>query len=71
MANLEPQASTGYVVEKAIRKHHPLGATIHLADCTAPQRETRRLSANDARQGRRVLPGLRALHTGQNAGADG
>ncbi|MGW3498623.1 DUF6233 domain-containing protein [Streptomyces sp. NPDC001020] len=39
----------GYVVEKTLRKGHPLGATVHVAGCTMAQRETRRLSADDAR----------------------
>ncbi|MFI9598962.1 DUF6233 domain-containing protein [Streptomyces sp. NPDC052043] len=43
------QAAARYIVEKQIREGHPLGATIHLADCTMPQRETRPLSAEDAR----------------------
>jgi CHASE3 domain sensor protein len=38
-----------YVVEKAIREGHPLGATVHLADCTMAQRETRQVSADEAR----------------------
>jgi hypothetical protein len=43
------QEQAGYVVEKEISKGHPLGATIHLADCTMAQRETRTISAEEAR----------------------
>jgi hypothetical protein len=39
----------GYVVEKEITKGHPLGATVHLADCTMAQRETRPVSEDEAR----------------------
>jgi len=51
IADLEQaqQAVVGYVVEKQIREGHPLGATIHRADCTMPQRETSPFSAEDAR----------------------
>ena len=38
-----------YKVEKQLREGHPLGATIHLADCTMTQRDTRSISADDAR----------------------
>lgn len=49
--DLEAAASppASYVVEKAIREGHPLGAIIHLADCTMANRETRPISADDAR----------------------
>ncbi|MEV6181365.1 DUF6233 domain-containing protein [Streptomyces sp. NPDC052015] len=43
------QEQAGYVVEKAIREGHPLGATIHVADCTMVQRETRTISGAEAR----------------------
>jgi hypothetical protein len=38
-----------YVVEKEIREGHPLGATVHLDTCTMAQRETRPVSADEAR----------------------
>lgn len=43
------QEQAGYIVEKEISKGHPLGATIHLADCTMAQRETRTISGEEAR----------------------
>jgi hypothetical protein len=45
----EVQQEAGYIVEKEIREGHPLGATIHLATCTMVQRETRTVSADEAR----------------------
>lgn len=49
--DLEAAASppVDYVIEKAIREGHPLGATIHLATCTMPGRETRPINTADAR----------------------
>lgn len=43
------QPATGYKLEKKLAEGHPLGATIHLADCTMLQRDTRPISADDAR----------------------
>ena len=40
----------GYKVEKRLSEGHPLGAAIHVADCTMTQRDTRPVSAEDARQ---------------------
>lgn len=53
IATLEAEASppVGYVVEKKVRDDHPLGAIVHLATCTMPERDTRPISANDARAG--------------------
>jgi hypothetical protein len=45
----EASAPVGYVVEKKVRDDHPLGAIVHRADCTMPERETRPISADDAR----------------------
>lgn len=45
----QQQAEVSYVVEKKIRDDHPMGATIHLAGCTMPERETNPISAGDAR----------------------
>lgn len=48
--DLEQQdAPAGYVVEKKIRDDHPLGAIVHLATCTMPERGTQPISADDAR----------------------
>lgn len=51
IAALETAASppVGYVVEKKIRDDHPLGAIVHLATCTMPERDTQPISADDAR----------------------
>ena len=51
IGSLEQQMRTapGYVAEKTVRKGHPLGATVHVAGCTTIRRETRPLSATDAR----------------------
>jgi hypothetical protein len=47
----QEQQAPGYVVEKKIHEGHPLAATIHLADCAMPARETRPIDAVTARQG--------------------
>ena len=44
------QRPSGYKVEQKLSEGHPLGAAIHLADCTMTQRGTRPISADDARQ---------------------
>lgn len=43
------QEQVGYVSEQAIREGHPLGATIHRANCTMIDRAVTTLSADDAR----------------------
>lgn len=49
---LKPQVrQPSYMLEKAIHQGHPLGATIHLADCTMADRETRPIDAGLAREG--------------------
>jgi nitrile hydratase len=45
------QQQIGYVLEREIKQGHPLGATIHRADCTMPSRETRPVDASLARDG--------------------
>jgi nitrile hydratase len=47
----QERQAVGYVVEKKIHEGHPLAATIHLADCTMPARETRPIDAETARRG--------------------
>ncbi|MEU5537484.1 DUF6233 domain-containing protein [Streptomyces sp. NPDC020362] len=47
--DVEQQTAVGYMVERKIHEDHPLGATVHLADCTMAQRETRPLDAGTAR----------------------
>ncbi|WP_265560974.1 DUF6233 domain-containing protein [Streptomyces hygroscopicus] len=51
IADLEQQQArpVEYKLEQKLRESHPLGATIHLADCTMTQRETRPISPDDAR----------------------
>ncbi|WP_336115244.1 DUF6233 domain-containing protein [Streptomyces sp. PTD9-10] len=44
------QQASGYKVEQKLSKGHPLGAAVHLADCTMTQRGTRPVSADDARK---------------------
>jgi hypothetical protein len=54
IADLEQQAQQAparYVIERKIRENHPQGAIVHLADCTMPERATRPVDADDARQG--------------------
>ncbi|QLJ06803.1 hypothetical protein HZZ00_37885 (plasmid) [Streptomyces sp. NEAU-sy36] len=46
--DLEAQA-VEYVVEGEIHKGHPLGATVHVAGCTAIRREVRSFTAEEAR----------------------
>ncbi|MFE5220460.1 MULTISPECIES: DUF6233 domain-containing protein [unclassified Streptomyces] len=40
----------GFVVEKQLHAGHPLGATVHRADCTVIQRDANPISADDGRQ---------------------
>ncbi|OIJ88273.1 DUF6233 domain-containing protein [Streptomyces colonosanans] len=43
--------ATGYVIEPKRHPKHPKPALIHLADCTAPQRDTMPVARDQARLG--------------------
>ncbi|WP_432171805.1 DUF6233 domain-containing protein [Streptomyces sp. 1222.5] len=44
------QRQAGFVVEKQLHAGHPLGATVHRADCTVIQRDANPISADEGRQ---------------------
>ncbi len=45
--------------QQPLHAGHPLGATVHRADCTVPQRDQRRRWLSGARRRREILPLLR------------
>jgi hypothetical protein len=47
---VEAPRPTGYMVEKRLQEGHPLGAAIHVAGCRQTERETRPVTADEARQ---------------------
>ncbi|MER6279326.1 DUF6233 domain-containing protein [Streptomyces sp900105245] len=47
---LEPARPTGYLVEQRLQAGDPLGAAIHTAHCRQTERETRAITADEARQ---------------------
>jgi nitrile hydratase len=47
---LQAEENVGYISEQAIREGHPLGATIHRANCTMVERAVTTLAADEARQ---------------------
>ncbi|MFD8375327.1 DUF6233 domain-containing protein [Streptomyces sp. NPDC059688] len=44
------EQAKGFMVEKRLHAGHPLGATVHRADCTMIQRDANATSADNARQ---------------------
>ncbi|MFJ3812305.1 DUF6233 domain-containing protein [Streptomyces sp. NPDC090073] len=46
---VEAPRPAGYMVEQRLQAGHPLGAAIHVAGCRQTERETRPVSADDAR----------------------
>ncbi|MER6280632.1 DUF6233 domain-containing protein [Streptomyces sp900105245] len=49
-APAQQEEPSGFVVEKQLHAGHPLGATVHRADCTVIQRDANPISADDGRQ---------------------
>ncbi|MFF4442830.1 DUF6233 domain-containing protein [Streptomyces sp. NPDC001621] len=49
-ASAQQEEPSGFVVEKQLHAGHPLGATVHRADCTVVQRDANPISADDGRQ---------------------
>ncbi|MER6429265.1 DUF6233 domain-containing protein [Streptomyces sp900105245] len=46
----QQEEASGFVEEKQLQAGHPLGATVHRADCTVIQRDANPISADDGRQ---------------------
>ncbi|WP_435279635.1 DUF6233 domain-containing protein [Streptomyces sp. 1222.5] len=49
-ASAQQEEPSGFVVEKQLHAGHPLGATVHRADCTVIQRDANPVSADEGRQ---------------------